>query len=188
LVNRKDDFSSFLLGNLVEKEAADETKQLPVVSCNKVLEICQRYLEAVSVFDSLVSSDHDKGEEKASCLPAEGVVDLTESGDESSSGNDFTLSSDESKVEPSQVSSLLLRPYSAQCSAQLNAGQRTKIKSETTNNEPRPVLSLLSVITLGASVCFRAYLKECSVAPAASTKPRPPFMSELNAGWCGLVC
>lgn len=180
LINRKDDLSTFLLGNLIEKE--QETKPLPVVAVNKVLEICDRYLQAVSAFDSLVFSSQNNEEKDSSPHLAESVVDLTESGDEMASPSDESpMPSDEFKMEPSKISSLLLGPYSALCAAQLNVG-RGKIKTE--GSTPPPVLSFLSVITLGASVCFHAYIKECSTAVLAPvhTKPRPPFMAELNAG------
>jgi hypothetical protein len=203
LINRKDDLSSFLLGSLIERETEEHSrmqKPLPVVICNKILEICERYLEAVSVFDSLSLFSDEPTKQEGALSPAndtESVIDLTESGDESPSPTPKSSVSsplEDFILQPSQVTTLLLRPYSAHCSAQLSAGKsndkdksKDKGTAKTTKGDHHPVLSLLSVFTLGASVCFRAYLQECSSSAAAAVsasalKTRPPFMSELNAG------
>jgi hypothetical protein len=186
LIGRKDQFSSLLLGNLIEKlptpsSQVDLLSAVGIVQFNKLSDLCERFLHSVSCFDSQDSSlmvstrvNTQGGDDD--------VVDLTESGDESLDPAASLLTGEtekKSRIEPFSLTSHLMRAYTTLCSDQLSLGGKAKTK---VSSDSIPVLSLLSIMTLGAAVCFQSYLRQAQHSTSAVRSSRPSFMSELNAG------
>lgn len=163
IIGRKDSFSSFTLGNIIEMEL-DDSEKLNIICYNKVIDICERCLSAVSIFNS-----------DAKPLGDDNIVDLTESGDE---GTAKTIP----QVSASQIMTNLLQPYTLFCKQCIKINNGVK---SVDSNTSKPVLSLLSVITLGAAVCFQSYLCEFDIHN--SSLSRPSFLLDLNAGGTCLI-
>jgi hypothetical protein len=186
LIGRKDQLSSLLLGNLIEKTKfpqvpIDQASGVSVVHCNKIVNLCERFLHSTTCFDCHDSEVSPREDTRPSTRRVGGdVIDLTESGDESVDPPREMRDMRSGPLKPFSVTTRLLRPYMDLCSEQFNLGVKNKTK---VTSDCHPVLSLLSIMTLGTAMCFRSYLSQVQeIETTPDAPPRPPFMSELNAG------
>lgn len=208
MILKKDDLSNFLLGQIlfINSETGEPPlidNKLGIIHYNKILNLCEKCISASSYFNyysySSTLTSSSTSIEKTVLTPSNSqstrsFIDLTDSGDEVEvedvEDQQMVISIDEiesnTKVEVlvSNIMKDLLTPFMNSCIQRINSSKsKNKLESNYNhNNLTLPLISLLSAVTLGCSICLQSYYHLENENVLNLSNQRPSFITYLCAG------